>query len=319
MGCVIKGVYEKRRWIHKGWITKIKYYADLNYVVSSSLDGFIHIHDIETMSYKAKTFNLHQKGINSFVYSTTHRFIASCGEERYIIMWDPFTRGALAYLYGHNTSVQDLAINEEKNHLISLGTDKIVKIWDIKTYQPIQTIVDKVCYRPDDILTSLFFERETNNILLGSRKINFWFFKTQEESKTSHDAPVAFALYNTQFESVVSGDDNGFITVWDIENGHQLTKFGDAHGKGNKLTAATFDSKKRRLVSSGSDGTVKIWNFSNGQALKNLLGYNNESQIDKEVTQLVCIYDPENAEGPEENEKMSHFVAVGWDKRLRIW
>jgi hypothetical protein len=80
--------------------------------------------------------------------------------------------------------------------------------------------VDKICYRPDDILTSLFFERETNNILLGSRKINFWFFKTQEESKTSHDAPVAFALYNTEFESVVSGDDNGFITVWDIENGH---------------------------------------------------------------------------------------------------
>ncbi len=62
-----------------------------------------------------------------------------------------------------------------------------------------------------------------------------------------------------------------------------------------------------------------MWNFSNGQALKNLLGFNNESQIDKEVTQLVCIYDPENAEGPEENEKMSHFVAVGWDKRLRIW
>jgi WD40 repeat protein len=105
MGKVVKGVYEKRRWIHKGWITKIKFYFDLNYLVSSSLDGFIHIHDIENISYKAKTFNLHQKGINSFVYSTTHRFIASCGEERYIIMWDPFTRGALAYLYGHNTSV----------------------------------------------------------------------------------------------------------------------------------------------------------------------------------------------------------------------
>ena len=75
----------------------------------------------------------------------------------------------------------------------------------------------------------------------------------------------------------MSGDDNGFITVWDIENGQQLTKFGDSHGKGTKLTAAIFDSKKRRLVTSGSDGTVKIWNFSNGQALKNLLGYNNES------------------------------------------
>ena len=238
----IEGVHTKLKRAHKGWITKIKFYPDLNYVFSSSLDGLIHIHDIERLAYKNKTFNLHQKGINSFVYSNKHRFIASCGEERYIIMWDPFTLGILTHLNGHNTSVQDLTINEERNHLISLGTDKMVKIWDIRTYTNIQTIIDKICIRPDDHLSSLIFEPQTNNILLGSRKVNFWFFKTQEESKTSHDAPVAFALYNTQFQNVVSGSDDGFIAVWDIENGRQLTKFGDTHGKGNKLTAATFDS-----------------------------------------------------------------------------
>jgi len=75
----------------------------------------------------------------------------------------------------------------------------MVKIWDIRTYTNIQTIIDKICIRPDDHLSSLIFEPQTNNILLGSRKINFWFFKTQEESKTSHDAQVAFALYNNQF------------------------------------------------------------------------------------------------------------------------
>ncbi len=109
----------------------------MNYVVSSSNEGFIHIHDIEKLTYKNKTFNLHQKGVNSFVYSNKHRFIASCGEERYIIMWDPFTLGILTHLNGHNTSVQDLAINEDRNHLISLGTDKMVKIWDIRTYSNI--------------------------------------------------------------------------------------------------------------------------------------------------------------------------------------
>ncbi len=49
-------------------------------------------------------------------------------------MWDPFTLGILTHLNGHNTSIQDLALNEERNHLISLGTDKMVKIWDIRTY-----------------------------------------------------------------------------------------------------------------------------------------------------------------------------------------
>ena len=178
----IEGMEPLEKQIHKGWITKIKFYPDLNYVISSSLDGFIHIHDINGLSYKSgsKTFNLHQKGINSFVYSNRHRFIASCGEERHIIMWDPFTLGALSYLNGHNTSVQDLTINEDRSHLISLGTDKVVKIWDIKTYACIQTIIDKVCYRPDDILSGLYYCPVTNNILLGSRKIQVWHFKTQE-------------------------------------------------------------------------------------------------------------------------------------------
>lgn len=66
--------------------------------------------------------------------------------------------------------------------------------------------------------------------MLGSRKINLWFFKTQEEIKTSHEFPVAFAHYNKNFEAVVSGDDGSFIAVWDVENGKLMSKFGNAHG-----------------------------------------------------------------------------------------
>ena len=92
--------------IHRSWVTKIKYYDDLKYVISSSVDSLIHIHEIDDLSYKdEKTFNIHQKPVNSFIYSQKSRFIASCGEERHILMWDPFTLGVLTYLYGHNTSV----------------------------------------------------------------------------------------------------------------------------------------------------------------------------------------------------------------------
>ena len=53
------GVHVKTKHAHRGWITKIKYYPDLNYLFSSSLDGFIHVHDIDRLAYKNKTFNLH--------------------------------------------------------------------------------------------------------------------------------------------------------------------------------------------------------------------------------------------------------------------
>jgi WD40 repeat protein len=78
---------------------------------------------------------------------------------------------------------------------------------------------------PDDVLNSLLFDRWTNNIVVGSRKINFWFFRTQEEIKTSHEFSVVFALFNTNYDSIVSGDDQGYISVWDIENGNLISKF----------------------------------------------------------------------------------------------
>ena len=231
-------------------------------------------------------------------------------------MWDPFTLGVLSYLYGHNTSVQELVLNEDRYHLISLGTDKVVKIWDIRTYACIQTIFDKVCYRPEDRLTSMIFDKWTNNILLGSRKLNMWFFKTQEEIKTSHEFPVAFALNNGMFESVVSADDGGFIAVWDIEDGKLMSKFGNTHGPKNKITAGCFDSTQRRLVTSGSDGTVKMWNFSNGQCLTDLISTDNPKRVDTEVTSLVCVFDPEDIES---QLKMSYIVSAGWDKRIHVW
>lgn len=58
-GKFTQGIEIVEKQIHKGWITKIKYYPDLNYVVSSSLDGFIHIHKIDLTYEENRTFNLH--------------------------------------------------------------------------------------------------------------------------------------------------------------------------------------------------------------------------------------------------------------------
>lgn len=147
-----------------------------------------------------------------------------------------------------------------------------------------------------DELNCLLFDEVSKSIIVGSRKVNFWPFKTQEEIKTSHEYPVAFALFNHQFEQVVSADDGGMVSIWDIEKGNIVQKFGPAHGEGNKITAGTFDSTQRRLLTAGSDGTVKIWNFSNGQCLKDLLSINGTTKVDKEITNLVTIHEPKEDE-----------------------
>ena len=96
------------------------------------------------------------------------------------------------------------------------------------------------------------YDQMTHNIIVCSRKINFWSFKTQEEIKTSHEFEVSFAKFNNKFDAVVSGDDGGFIAVWDVENGKLMSKFPNrpvedgkvpegSTSKSQKVTTGTFD------------------------------------------------------------------------------
>ena len=124
----IENVTIKEFRVHEGWITRVLLVEDLDAIITSSLDGFIHFHGVEDYKYK-RTCKLHQKGINAMVWSRTSRFLASCGEERQIIIWNAFTMTAMATLVGHAEPVQELAVNEEKQHLISLSADKAVELF----------------------------------------------------------------------------------------------------------------------------------------------------------------------------------------------
>ena len=174
-------------------------------------------------------------------------------------------------------------------------------------------ITDRFFYRPENILTSLHYDKVTHNIIVCSRKINFWTFKTQEEIKTSHEYAVTFALYNTQFDAVVSGDEGGYVNIYDVENGKLMSKFGDAHGTRNgvptPITTGCFDMVMRRLITAGADGSVKIWNFSNGQCLKDLKSPDNKFKVDDEITSIISIADKTEKSALKSSQ---YFLGVGW-------
>jgi len=140
-------------------------------------------------------------------------------------MWDPITLKVNSHLQGHESTIQDLALNIERDHLISVSVTKEILIWDIKTYHCVQKIMDIQIYRPENIFTAILYDNLAQQLLLGTRKLNQWFFKTQDNVVTTHDSPVIFALYSTEFNQIITGDNMGVICIWNMKTGQLNFRF----------------------------------------------------------------------------------------------
>ena len=128
--------------VHNDWITKLEYYDDnLQCLVTCSLDTQVRFTDIEKRK-KSRVYMGHTRGVHSFAYCPEYKFMASCGVERKIHIFDTHRCTRLSMLVGHSKSVSNVLINEARHQIISLSLDKVVKIWDTRTFRCLQTIHD---------------------------------------------------------------------------------------------------------------------------------------------------------------------------------
>ena len=117
-----------------------------------------------------------KRGVYAFTWSTTAKQLASCGLERTISLWNPYTRNPkpLAILSGHTASVLHVSINDEGFQLFSCSVDKCIKVWDLRSHKCLQSIHDKTSYRPEDKITAMAFDRQHARLLTGTTRLRTW-------------------------------------------------------------------------------------------------------------------------------------------------
>jgi WD40 repeat protein len=157
---------------HSDWVTKVIYEARLNLMISSSLDGTVRLSDINKTDWteesaKDRVFTKHQKGVYSFDYSRKHKCIASCGVEREVYVWDPYSYKLVHCLSVSGSSMLDVAFMDSRDLLIAAAQDKVVKVFDSRTFTVVQVLHNPIlitCF-PNALLPS----RSCNQSLISSR------------------------------------------------------------------------------------------------------------------------------------------------------
>ena len=93
--------------IHPSLITKIVISIDSIYVLTSSKDGFIRVHEIKSINL-IKTFNHFSESISSFDLTHDNSYIISGTNDSLIRLWNFHTNKLMLMASYHNNSITSL-------------------------------------------------------------------------------------------------------------------------------------------------------------------------------------------------------------------
>jgi WD40 repeat protein len=245
--------------------------------------------------------------------------LVSGGTDKRIKVWDLSTGECLLTMEGHVDSVRCLAKLSE-TRLASGSEDKSVKIWDMATGQLVQTlrkrhdhgVFNSKSAEHTGSVNCLAVFLEKNRLASGSKdeSIKIWDLSSEKctltlkrnknKNKNGHQDSISSlaVLDEKRLVSGSGGFDDGFIFIWNIENGDCMTKL-EGH-RGFWINGLEI-LNKRVLLSCANDKKIQMWNIHKEACFRVLEGH------ESKVTGLAILDD---------NRLMA---SCSEDKSVKIW
>ena len=171
-------------------------------------------------------------------------------------------------LRGHSSWVMSVAYSPDGQTLASGSRDNTIKLWDVKTGNPLQTLtgdsysVWSVAYSPDG--QTLASGSDDNTIKL-------WDVKTGNllQTLTGHSRVVWPVGYSPDGQTLASGSLDKTIKLWNVKTGSLLQTL-TVHS--NSVCSVAY-SPDGQTLASGSEDNIKLWDVKTGNLLQTLPGH----------------------------------------------
>ena len=118
----------------------LKFVPQIGLLATASLDSRIKFFELGRLNRVRIEFRGHEKACNGFVYNERSKLMASCGVERDVLLWSPFSPDNISRLSGHNSSCQSVCSIHGTNEIVSLDVEGIVKVWNLRHQHCLQTV-----------------------------------------------------------------------------------------------------------------------------------------------------------------------------------
>uniref|UniRef100_A0A286X930 WD repeat domain 64 n=1 Tax=Cavia porcellus TaxID=10141 RepID=A0A286X930_CAVPO len=287
-----------KRKLHNDWVMRVRYIPSLNCFGSCSLDS---VHSLVFESLKRLEDNLPvrefamPKGANTFCYCVKANVIITGGEDKVLRLWHPYiSTKPVGKLVGHMFSITEIVTNEKDQHVISLSSAKVFRVWNIQTLSLLQVFHDSQGGPGDMQIYSMVYDAKHGMLITGSSFIDMYpltrMVQDTKQVPHTHEREINVMLYNKFFHQVLTICSESIIKVWELETGIQIYQIMDPHGFNVELTSAAIEENGVLFATGACTGTVKIWDFSSGQELKVLLEGKDWKEEEHWVKHLIFLH-----------------------------
>jgi pSer/pThr/pTyr-binding forkhead associated (FHA) protein len=152
--------------------------------------------------------------------------------------------------------IQCLAISNDNKFIVTGGSDKLVKLWNVEKEKEIASFVGHKM-----AINAVSFSDDNKFIVTGGsdKLVKLWNVEEEKEiaSFVGHKMAINAVSFSGDNKSIVTGGSDKLVKLWNVEEEKEIASF---VGHKMAINAVSFSSDNKFIVSGGNDKLIKLWN-----------------------------------------------------------
>lgn len=263
------------------YVTSLTFAPERRWLVASTYNGDVRVWDLNACDPDYNTCasdvlsERNYRGVDPMVrFHPRNGLLAGSNYDGTVTLWDWQTRATRNVLEAetgaHNGDRIDgrfssIDFSPSGRFLVAGSHDKTLTFWDFEEELE-QTLVLETAYGVDAVAFSPTVEQVANANLRGIELRSFRYsggrLRIEDEVVLENHGRVNTILFSPDGRYLLSGDNNGDIALWDVEEEEMLINVPPEEGHSRAVLEIAYDTTRNLFASGSADGSIIVWRLT---------------------------------------------------------